>query len=71
MVYASPFIHDDGRLIVIGSTDGSLRVLDSANGDLLCETCVNGEGLFSSPLCFCDLILVGSRDDHFYCYKLC
>ena len=70
MIYASPFVHNDGKWIVVGSTDGCLRILDSETGGLLSETIVEGEGLFSSPVCYRDLVVVGSRDDYLYCYRL-
>ena len=70
MIYGSPFVFDKDRLIVVGSTDGCLRVLLAQTGHILCETLMSASGLFSSPICYRDFVLVGSRDDHLYCYKL-
>ncbi|CAF0815231.1 unnamed protein product [Adineta steineri] len=70
MVYASPFVFDNGQKIIIGSTNGCLRVLNSQTGGTICETQIDGNGLFSSPICYLDYIIVGSRDDYLYCYKL-
>jgi outer membrane protein assembly factor BamB len=70
MIYASPFVYDNGQMIIVGSTDGCLRILKTETGELICETQVDGNGLFSSPICYLDYVIVGSRDDYLYCYKL-
>jgi len=70
MIYASPFVYDHGRMIIVGSTNGCLRVLNTQTGEIICETQVDENGIFSSPVCYQNLILVGSRDDHLYCYQL-
>lgn len=70
MVYASPFVYNNGQQVVVGSTDGCLRILNTQSGDVICEVQVDGNGLFSSPICYLNLIVVGSRDDYLYCYKL-
>ncbi|CAF0974343.1 unnamed protein product [Rotaria sp. Silwood1] len=70
MIYASPFVYDNGRMVIGGSTDGCLRILNTQTGEIICETQVAGNGLFSSPISYLDFIIVGSRDDYLYCYKL-
>ncbi|CAF4747100.1 unnamed protein product [Rotaria socialis] len=70
MIYGSPFVYDNGRMVVVGSTDGCLRILNTQSGEIVCETKIDGNGLFSSPVVYLDFILVGSRDDYLYCYKL-
>jgi outer membrane protein assembly factor BamB len=70
MIYASPFVYDNGRIVIVGSTNGCLRVLNTQTGEIICETQVDGNGLFSSPVSYQNLIIVGSRDDHLYCYRL-
>jgi outer membrane protein assembly factor BamB len=70
MIYASPFVIDHGRIVIVGSTDGCLRLLNTQTGEIICETQVNGDGLFSSPICYQNFLIVGSRDDHLYCYQL-
>ena len=70
MISALPFVHNEGKWIVVGSTDGCLRVLDSGTGGVLSGTTVEDEELFSSPVCYRDLVVVGSRDDYLYCYRL-
>ncbi|CAF0744590.1 unnamed protein product [Rotaria sordida] len=70
MIYASPFVYDNGRIVIVGSTDGCLRILNTQTGEIICETQVDGNGLFSSPVSYLDYIIVGSRDDYLYCYKL-
>lgn len=70
MIYASPFVYDRGHMLIIGSTNGCLRVLKSQTGEIICETQVEGEGLFSSPVFYSNHIFIGSRDDYLYCYKL-
>lgn len=70
MIYASPFVHGNGRCVVVGSTDGCLRILETQTGSLVCETQMASQGLFSSPVCYQNFVLVGSRDDHLYCYRL-
>lgn len=69
MIYASPCVINHGQIVLIGSTDGCLRLLNSQTGEILCETVIDGNGLFSSPVCYEDSLLVGSRDDYLYCYK--
>ncbi|CAF1293260.1 unnamed protein product, partial [Adineta ricciae] len=68
MIYASPFVFDHGRMVIVGSMNGCLRALTSQTGEILCETQIPGEGLFSSPICYRDRVIVGSRDDYLYCY---
>ncbi|CAF1293371.1 unnamed protein product [Adineta ricciae] len=68
MIYASPFVFDHGRMVIVGSTNGCLRALTCQTGEILCETQIPGEGLFSSPICYRDRVIVGSRDDYLYCY---
>ena len=70
MIYASPFVYDNGRVVIAGSTDGCLRILNTQTGETICETKVDSNGLFSSPVCYLDFIVIGSRDDNLYCYKL-
>ncbi|CAF2035826.1 unnamed protein product [Rotaria magnacalcarata] len=70
MIYGSPFVYDNGRMVIVGSTDGCLRILNTQSGEIVCETKVDGNGLFSSPVVYLNFILVGSRDDYLYCYKL-
>ena len=57
-------------MIIVGSTDGCLRILNAQSGEIICETQIDGNGLFSSPVSYLDLVIVGSRDDYLYCYKL-
>ena len=70
MIYASPFVTNHGRIVIVGSTDGCLRLLNIQTGEMICETQIDGNGLFSSPVCYRNFLLVGSRDDHLYCYRL-
>jgi outer membrane protein assembly factor BamB len=70
MIYASPFVMGHGRIVIIGSTDGCLRLLNAQTGEMLCETQLNDSGLFSSPICYQNFLIIGSRDDHLYCYQL-
>lgn len=70
MIYASPFVFNNGQIVIGGSTDGCLRLLNTQTGEIICQTKVNGNGLFSSPVCYQDFIIVGSRDDYLYCYKI-
>jgi outer membrane protein assembly factor BamB len=70
MIYASPFVYDNGRMVIVGSTNGCLRLLNAQTGEIICETEINGNGLFSSPVCYQNFIIVGSRDDYLYCYQL-
>jgi outer membrane protein assembly factor BamB len=70
MIYASPFVYGNGRMVIVGSTNGCLRILNTQTGEIICEIQVDGNGLFSSPICFLDFVIVGSRDDYLYCYKI-
>ncbi|UJR23756.1 hypothetical protein I4U23_026733 [Adineta vaga] len=70
MIYASPFVCNHGQMLIVGSTNGCLCVLKSQTGERVCETQVEGEGLFSSPVFYLNHIFIGSRDDYLYCYKL-
>ncbi|CAF4040737.1 unnamed protein product, partial [Rotaria sp. Silwood2] len=70
MIYSSSFVYDNGRMVIAASTDGCLRILNTQTGEVICETQVDGNGLFSSPVSYLDYIIVGSRDDYLYCYKL-
>jgi outer membrane protein assembly factor BamB len=70
MIYASPFVYGNGRMVIVGSTNGCLRILNIQTGEIICEIQVAGDGLFSSPICFLDFVIVGSRDDYLYCYKM-
>lgn len=70
MIYASPFVCDNGRMVIVGSTNGCLRILNTQTGEIICEIEVNSNGLFSSPVCFRHFVIVGSRDDYLYCYKM-
>ncbi|CAF1403891.1 unnamed protein product [Adineta ricciae] len=57
MIYASPFVFDHGRMLIVGSTNGCLRALSSQTGEILCEIYIPGEGLFSSPICYRDHVI--------------
>ncbi|CAF5094850.1 unnamed protein product, partial [Rotaria magnacalcarata] len=57
MIYGSPFVYDNGRMVIVGSTDGCLRILNTQSGEIVCETKVDGNGLFSSPVVYLNFIL--------------
>ncbi|KAI8824351.1 uncharacterized protein EV422DRAFT_504362 [Fimicolochytrium jonesii] len=64
-VYATPYISPYG--LVCATMKGGLMVLDSANGKMQALLTVGGEaGVFSSPVCVGEWVVLGSRDNGVY-----
>jgi acyl-CoA synthetase len=65
-IYSSPFATS---LIICSDTAGHLRVMELDSGRLLAQTRLDGE-VFSSPVMVNQLVVVGCRDNHLYCFEL-
>uniref|UniRef100_A0A8C5Y9T3 Beta-alanine-activating enzyme n=1 Tax=Microcebus murinus TaxID=30608 RepID=A0A8C5Y9T3_MICMU len=73
-VYATPFVfhnqsHSSEMLLAAASTDGKLWILDSQTGQLqsVCE--LPGE-VFSSPVVWESMLIIGCRNNYVYCLDL-
>ncbi|XP_061441228.1 beta-alanine-activating enzyme isoform X2 [Rhineura floridana] len=74
-VYATPFVfhnHDleDKTLLAVVSTDGRIWILDAKTGLLEGEERLPGE-VFSSPVVWGSMIIIGCRNNCIYCLDLC
>ncbi|KAF3825183.1 hypothetical protein GH733_005817 [Mirounga leonina] len=73
-VYATPFAFryqegDSGMLLAAASTDGKLWILDSKSGRLQSVYELPGE-VFSSPVIWESMLLIGCRNNYVYCLDL-
>lgn len=73
-VYATPFAfynHSCGRelLLAAASTDGKLWILDAKSGQLQSVHELPGE-VFSSPVVWESMLIIGCRNDYVYCLDL-
>ncbi|XP_049810862.1 beta-alanine-activating enzyme isoform X3 [Schistocerca nitens] len=72
-VYATPFpfstVNSKVDFVAVASTSGALCILQAKSGELLYTKNIGCE-LFSSPVVCGGVLVIGSRDDYLYCYKL-
>ncbi|XP_047113580.1 beta-alanine-activating enzyme isoform X1 [Schistocerca piceifrons] len=72
-VYATPFpfstVNSEVDFVAAASTSGALCILHAKSGELLYKKNIGCE-LFSSPVVCGGVLVIGSRDDYLYCYKL-
>lgn len=73
-VYATPFAfrrhsRSSAALLAAASTDGKLWILDSASGQLQDVYELPGE-VFSSPVVWESMLVIGCRNDYVYCLDL-
>ncbi|XP_037685788.1 beta-alanine-activating enzyme isoform X2 [Choloepus didactylus] len=73
-VYATPFAfpshnHSNEMLLAAASTDGKLWILDSNSGQLQSVYELPGE-VFSSPVVWESMLIIGCRNNYVYCLDL-
>ncbi|XP_051822133.1 beta-alanine-activating enzyme isoform X2 [Antechinus flavipes] len=73
-IYATPFTFynhnlSSDMLLAAASTDGNLWILDAKRGQLQTVYKLPGE-VFSSPVVWQSMLVVGCRDDYVYCLDL-
>lgn len=67
--YATPFCCETWNAVIAVTTDGDLYILDADSGNIFTSYSIKAP-VFSSPVAYGNNIVVGSRDNYLYCFKV-